>query len=385
MPSLDRPPVRRILVAVEPETTASALDAADEIARAFGASLTAVQVLPNDAPAADVLGASDALAARVASDTGRDAKAFDVSVKCGDAIATILKLAVDREIDLLVVGTHERQGLDRFRSVSAQLARQAPCPVLVSRSSSATRGPVLVACDLGPSTRDVLFTAGRFADRLNEPVVALHAVEPNRHDLTLIASSILSGVVTPTPDGSAVDAYRTVAEGALHAELAAAGVNGRPELGVGDASVTVVERARELHAALIVVGTHDRGLLGRLVLGSVAETIVRDAPCSVLIARAPRAAAEPSVERRDKLAAIATEAVEGAVGAAAGAAAGIVAGPVGVLAGGALGAIAGVALSQKTEVSEHEAALHTRDLDAIEAEREFFAGEDQEPTTRRYQ
>lgn len=44
----------------------------------------------------------------------------------------------------------------------------------------------------------------------------------------------------------------------------------------------VVDEASAHHCDLIVVGTHGRTGLGRLVLGSVAETIVRLAPCSVL-------------------------------------------------------------------------------------------------------
>ena len=386
MSSRNRRVVRRVLVAVEPGTDASCLDSADQIARAFGATLTAVQVLSREASAEEVLGASDALSAQVAQDTGRSPAAFDATVRCGDAVDTILSQAARAEVDLIVVGTQERQGLDRWRSVSTVVQRHAGCSVLVARSSSASRGPVLVAADLGAATQPLLVTAGAFAQQLNEPLVVLHAVEPNRHEVALNASAIFSGVVSPSPDGSTVEAYRAVADGALHAELAAAGVDGRPEVAIGDAATTVVARARELHASLVVVGTHDRGDIARFVLGSVAEKIVRDAPCSVLIVRtvAQSDASEQSVARQDARAALATEATDGAVGAAAGAAAGIIAGPVGMLAGGALGALAGVALGRKMELADHEAALHVRDLDAVDAEREFFAGDDKEPATRRH-
>lgn len=386
MPSMNRRVIRRVLVAVEPGTDASCLDSADQIARAFDASLTAVQVLSADATANEVLGASDALAEQVAQDTGRRPGAFDATVRCGDAVDTILSQAARAEVDLLVVGTHERQGFDRWRSVSTMVQRLAGCSVLVARSSSPARGPVLVAADLGATTQALLATAGAFAQRLNEPLVVLHAVEPNRHDVALIASAIFSGVVSPSPDGSTVEAYRAVADGALHAELAAAGVDGRPEVAIGDAAATVVARARELHASLIVVGTHDRGGVARFVVGSVAEKIVRDAPCSVLVVRtlAPNETTERSLAKQDARSALATEATDGAVGAAAGAAAGIIAGPVGMLAGGALGALAGVALGRKMELADHEAEQHVRELDAVDAEKEFFAGDDKEPTTRRY-
>jgi nucleotide-binding universal stress UspA family protein len=54
---------------------------------------------------------------------------------------------------------------------------------------------------------------------------------------------------------------------------------------VGAASAVLPEVARSVHADLIVVGTHGRKGLARLVMGSVAETVMREAPCSVLVVR----------------------------------------------------------------------------------------------------
>lgn len=49
----------------------------------------------------------------------------------------------------------------------------------------------------------------------------------------------------------------------------------------------VIETAREVAADLIVMGTHGRTGLGRLLLGSVAEHVLRQAPCPVVTAKAP--------------------------------------------------------------------------------------------------
>jgi nucleotide-binding universal stress UspA family protein len=49
----------------------------------------------------------------------------------------------------------------------------------------------------------------------------------------------------------------------------------------------IVEYAAAHHIDLIVVGTHGRGALGHLFLGSVAERVVRAAPCPVLAVRNP--------------------------------------------------------------------------------------------------
>lgn len=53
----------------------------------------------------------------------------------------------------------------------------------------------------------------------------------------------------------------------------------------GDAAEVVVERARATGADLIAMTTHGRGGLGRLVYGSVADAVLRNAPCPVLLVR----------------------------------------------------------------------------------------------------
>ncbi|RYE88222.1 MAG: universal stress protein [Myxococcales bacterium] len=57
---------------------------------------------------------------------------------------------------------------------------------------------------------------------------------------------------------------------------------------LGNPTGSVVDLAREKGADLLVVGTHDPGGLERLLLGSVSETLVREAPCSVLVVRPMR-------------------------------------------------------------------------------------------------
>jgi glycine betaine transporter len=56
----------------------------------------------------------------------------------------------------------------------------------------------------------------------------------------------------------------------------------------GVAAEAIVAQARQMPADLVVVGTHGRKGLDRLILGSVAETVVRNAHCSVLTVK-PRA------------------------------------------------------------------------------------------------
>lgn len=55
----------------------------------------------------------------------------------------------------------------------------------------------------------------------------------------------------------------------------------------GDPATSVVQAAEEEGADFIVVGTHGRTGLGRLLMGSVAEAIVRKAKCPVVTVKAP--------------------------------------------------------------------------------------------------
>jgi nucleotide-binding universal stress UspA family protein len=52
-----------------------------------------------------------------------------------------------------------------------------------------------------------------------------------------------------------------------------------------NAANAIVEYARDVHADVIVVGTHGRSGVSRLLMGSVAEHVVRSAPCPVLVVR----------------------------------------------------------------------------------------------------
>jgi nucleotide-binding universal stress UspA family protein len=52
-------------------------------------------------------------------------------------------------------------------------------------------------------------------------------------------------------------------------------------------ALTIVDYARETSVDLIVMGTHGRGPMAHLLMGSVAERVVRTAPCPVLTVRHP--------------------------------------------------------------------------------------------------
>lgn len=67
--------------------------------------------------------------------------------------------------------------------------------------------------------------------------------------------------------------------------LETAGIQATTKLLQGPLAPTIIEEAKKIGASMIVMGTHGRSGLQRLLLGSVAERVVRTAPMSVLTVR----------------------------------------------------------------------------------------------------
>ena len=94
--------------------------------------------------------------------------------------------------------------------------------------------------------------------------------------------------VAPPPPGEAPESLRAQLARIRPAE---GEVDVQHYLLEGDAAEEIVELARDSLCDLIVMGTHGRTGLGRLLMGSVAEQVMRRAPCPVLTIKAPIEAA----------------------------------------------------------------------------------------------
>lgn len=94
--------------------------------------------------------------------------------------------------------------------------------------------------------------------------------------------------IMPVPLVQEKQLYREEMAGEL-SQLSAPDTQVRMEhrLEEGDAATQILRVAQETGCDLIVMGTHGRTGLGRLVMGSVAEEVLRLASCPVLTVRAP--------------------------------------------------------------------------------------------------
>jgi nucleotide-binding universal stress UspA family protein len=78
---------------------------------------------------------AEALVARVADTLGKASFKVTTAIQEGNARSVIIDTAAQWPADLVVLGSHGREGLDRFLlgSVSESVARHAPCSVLIAR------------------------------------------------------------------------------------------------------------------------------------------------------------------------------------------------------------------------------------------------------------
>jgi nucleotide-binding universal stress UspA family protein len=137
-------------------------------------------------------------------------------------------------------------------------------------------GTLLLATDLSEASESATEQAFDLAARLGSRLLIVSVIDPG---------SLL------LPGGrfrARVDQVRARRE-----QLAQALVERGREEGVevsflvwtGDPGDMIVEAAEAEHADMVLVGSHGRGVVGRFLLGSVSEHVVRHAPCPVLVVR----------------------------------------------------------------------------------------------------
>lgn len=138
---------RRILVPTDGgDGTDAALEHALDLAETYGAELHAVYVVdvasvPAEVSAAQILGALQQAAETALSDLADAAERAGVetttAVVEGSPARGITDYAADEQVDLIVMATHGRRGLDRYLlgSVTERVVRTSPVPVLTVRLS----------------------------------------------------------------------------------------------------------------------------------------------------------------------------------------------------------------------------------------------------------
>ncbi|HET7677913.1 MAG TPA: universal stress protein [Candidatus Limnocylindrales bacterium] len=135
---------------------------------------------------------------------------------------------------------------------------------------------ILLATDLGQASEAATDEAIRLSARLGASLVVINILDPAR---------LRDGDGRPDPRVDQARARRERAAQGIVARGRARGINARFLVWEGEAAEAIVAAAHAEAADLVVMGTHGRGPIGRLVFGSISERVVRDAAMRVLVVR----------------------------------------------------------------------------------------------------
>ena len=222
----------------------------------------------------------------------------------GPAAATIVQAANESGAELVVLTSHGRGGASRLwlGSITDALVRQLRVPILVLRADDGTavapaRGfrRVLVPLDGAPQSEQGIHAATALAGRDGVHYTLVRVVELLHPLLQTVASEqdVERDVATQRSE-----AERYLAD--VGARLGAQGLDVRGEVRVSrHAASAIVGVAEEIGADLLSVATHGRGRVGRLLLGSVADKLLRTAHIPVLVSHVGEEDHERRLPTRD--------------------------------------------------------------------------------------
>ena len=140
---------------------------------------------------------------------------------------------------------------------------------------------ILVPIDFSPHSEQALKYATALAEKFGAELFLIHAFQ----DLSLYQTEVVSGAPPIMPPVEQLTASARGEMARLVDEKKLQRFNAHTEIVEGAPVEEIVDYAKEKDIDLIVLGTHGRGWLAHALMGSVAEKVVRKAPCPVLTVR----------------------------------------------------------------------------------------------------
>lgn len=197
------------------------------------------------------------------------------------AAGGIRAYAEEQGVDLIVMGTHGRRGVERLvmGSVAQEVVRRAAQPVLTvgangPRPTALPDRDVLVPVDFSSHQNRLLAHARGIAAVYGMGLVLLHVVE--RYRVPDAYGMDVGGV-----DGEPLVERAEVILANMVEELRGEGTTVSHTVRSGHPAAGILDAADDFDAGLLAIASHGRSGLERMLMGSVSERVVRRARCPV--------------------------------------------------------------------------------------------------------
>ena len=292
---------RQVFVAIDfSPASDEALRRAHERAVTTGAKLAVCHIVPNELRSnllfphisriaalnfpLEIKDIAEAASVRVTEITGQVEGEFELIVDDGTPQALILTTAENWHADLIIMGSHGQTSAANvlLGSVTDSVIRHAHCPVLIVRPGERT-DRIVAGTDFSDPALSAIKVAADEAHRVGGELTIVHSLDLVWSPAAYPAMAFGGAPFNISPEQ--IEELRVIATQRLEESLKQLGVTGETLVTTGSAGTALIEIASERKADLIVVGTIGRTGLRRALLGSVAETVAKGAPCSVLIVR----------------------------------------------------------------------------------------------------
>lgn len=218
-------------------------------------------------------------------------KNIDYDSRSGLPVDIILNEAANEDVDLIVLGHNMDKKLSRLflGGVTEGIVHKSTKSVLITKSSK-TLNPkkILVAFNFTYYCEESLEWAKKLAKVFNSQIKLVNVV-PCYYEGYNVAHTFHNGLSNTLEQ--VIDEKVTEVESRLYQrvrELKEDGFNANYNVLLdkeGSISQKIIDHAHEHDSDLIIMGTHSRGKLAELFLGSISSKVIKNSPISVLIAK----------------------------------------------------------------------------------------------------
>ena len=216
-----------------------------------------------------------------------------LEMRTGLTSAQICDVAREHKADLIITGTHGWTGFNRvlFGSIAERVIQRAPCPVLSipDRSPEETADlhtlairprQIVLPLDFSDCSMDAYEYGVQVAKWFDASLTLVYAVEPLSYSLDF-------SLTHPLEDKT----NRSIIEQRLQkltAVLVEQGLSAQYELLDKPSMDAILKTGASLEADLVVMGTHGRKGLPRLILGSTTAKVLQHSPYPILTVKSPK-------------------------------------------------------------------------------------------------